>query len=158
MPRQYIRSDPAERFWAKVDKSGDCWTWIAALNNKGYGRFGVGRAVQLAHRVAWELTNGAIPHGLEVCHRCDNPACVRLEHLFLGTHAENMADARAKGRVPPPPIRIGSAVNTSRLDELQVHTILESPKSGAALARELGVNRSSVNRIRRGANWKHIAR
>lgn len=87
----------ADRFWSRVDRSGDCWTWTGALVN-GYGRIKVeGRSV-LAPRIAWELTNGPIPTGLEVRHHCDNPPCVRPEHLALGTHAENMDDSRRRGR------------------------------------------------------------
>jgi hypothetical protein len=89
------------RFWAKVDKTGDCWLWTARLSRDGYGQFrtgGVGTPNARAHRVAWALAYGAIPEGLLVLHRCDNPRCVRPEHLFLGTSADNVADRNAKGR------------------------------------------------------------
>jgi len=90
-----------ERFWDKVDKSDGCWLWTAALNPDGYGRFVVQMSPQKvrgAHRVAWELMNGAIPNGLSVLHQCDTPACVNPEHLFLGTQQDNVADMVAKGR------------------------------------------------------------
>ncbi len=93
-----------ERFWAKVDRKGpdECWLWQRGARN-GYGRFAVTRDdIRTAHRVAWELTNGTIPEGLNVCHNCpdgDNPACCNPSHLWLGTQLDNMRDAKAKGRL-----------------------------------------------------------
>lgn len=83
-----------ETFWSKVDKTGECWVWVAGRFVTGYGAY----RNQGAHRVSWGLMNGPIPAGLFVLHRCDNPPCVRPDHLFLGTHTDNMHDKVAKGR------------------------------------------------------------
>jgi hypothetical protein len=85
-----------ERFWSKVDKTENCWEWTGALTPNGYGRL----AHEGAHRVAYRLTYGDFDQGLFVCHRCDNPKCVRPDHLFLGTQFDNMRDCSTKGRRP----------------------------------------------------------
>lgn len=92
----------AERFnkkWQPVTETG-CWLWTGAIT-KGYGMIGSGlgdRRTLLAHRVSWELCNGPVPAGLHVLHKCDTPACVNPDHLFLGTHTDNMCDMTKKGR------------------------------------------------------------
>lgn len=96
-----------ERFWAKVNKNGPtvrgplgpCWVWTAHLDEHGYGQFMLRtRKIARAPRFAWGLTNGEIPDGLHTLHRCDNPACVRPEHLFLGSRRDNALDMMSKGR------------------------------------------------------------
>jgi hypothetical protein len=102
------RSRPAlERFWEKVDKTpgygpwGDCWEWTASCRPI-YGVFHYEGSDQSAHRVSWQLAYGVIPDNLWVLHRCDNPLCIRPNHLFLGTHADNMQDRQNKGRTISP--------------------------------------------------------
>lgn len=82
-------SDIADRFWAKVDKSADCWIWTAATSkNDGYGRFAIS-GMRLAHRVSWEMAYGAIPDGLVLDHMCFVRRCVNPDHLRLVTRKQN---------------------------------------------------------------------
>lgn len=95
----------------------------------------------LAHRHAWVLAHGPIPEGLFVCHSCDNPPCVNPDHLFLGTHDDNMADMTAKGR---------AGVKLTRAD---AEAIRSDPRSGRAVAADFGVSATTVSNIRRGKTW-----
>lgn len=92
--------DPV-RFWSLVnrDDPSGCWIWLGAHYTRGYGQYAVNGHNYPAHRLAWTLINGQIPDGLVICHRCDNPPCVRPDHLFAGTYGDNSRDASAKGRL-----------------------------------------------------------
>lgn len=89
---------PEIRFWEKVQKGAGCWVWTASLNGTGYGQFSIHNKPVRAHRYAYELLNGPIPAGKRVCHTCDNPPCVRPDHLFIGTAKDNTLDMIRKGR------------------------------------------------------------
>lgn len=91
-----------QRFWKKVEKTDHCWLWVGAISDTGYGNFSwdmrpILRAMG-AHRASWLIHFGEIPGRLCVLHACDNRRCVRPDHLWLGTHLDNYADMRAKGR------------------------------------------------------------
>jgi len=104
-----MQKSAEDRFWAKVNKNGECWIWTGAKLPKGYGHFYSGEKTVLASRWSYEYAYGLIPEGLMVLHRCDNPPCVNPEHLFLGTMQDNIDDMIAKGRqrkYPPKPERV----------------------------------------------------
>ena len=97
-----------QRFWAKVVKGGpdECWLWIGAKARHGYGMIAVNGKHRKAHRVAWEIANGAtFPEGMSACHTCDNPPCVNPAHIWPGTMKDNLRDASKKGRTWHPPVK-----------------------------------------------------
>ncbi len=129
-----------------------CWEWTAARNDCGYGRFSVsgGRTVP-AHRFSYEMSRGRIPDGLIVCHHCDNPPCVNPDHLFLGTHADNFADAVRKGRHLPPPHPQGFRHPRTKVSAEIVNRIRALYAEGAGsqriLGRSFGLSQRTVARI-----------
>lgn len=110
----------ADRFWPKVQKGEGCWEWIGSRNAAGYGKMtvgGRGAGHVRAHRVSWELANGPVPEGLWVLHTCDNPPCVRPDHLWLGTRLDNMRDCASKGRIDTRRARAARALVRAYLAE-----------------------------------------
>jgi len=153
----------AQRFWEKVVKTDFCWVWAARLDPQGYGRFRVLDKMQKASRVAWELTHGSIPkgegaHGICVCHKCDNPKCVNPDHLFLGTHKENMEDCKSKGRYKNTP-QIGMSAKNAKLTDLQVYEIrlLAGTMRQIDIAKRYNINQPTVSRIILRQSWRHLS-
>jgi DNA-binding CsgD family transcriptional regulator len=152
----------AARFWAKVNKDGPvvrpelgpCWVWIAACEAAGYGRLAVDGKARKAARVAFFLQHGRWP-SMNVLHRCDNPPCVRWDHLFEGTQRENMRDCVSKGRLRPPRLH-GSAHPRAKLTEEQVIAIRSKTGSHREIAARYGVSRETVSQILRGQIWKGV--
>ena len=132
-----------------------CREWMGQRHPAGYGRMGR----RMVHRLVMERLVGPLPAGIAVCHTCDNPPCVRLDHLFLGTQKDNVRDMWAKGRGHASQLR-GSQIGTSKLTESQVSEIKARHRTGEfqnALARSFGVSKRTINLIVTTRSWKHVA-
>lgn len=141
-----------DRFWNKVDKTGECWLWTAALTN-GYGVF----QGSPAHRLAWIFKNGPIPDGLYVCHNCpggDNRRCVRPEHMFLGTQADNLQDAARKGTMLKGERNPGAKLDRDQV--IQIRTLRLQGTPYYKIAKMFGVHTITVFDICRGNIWGWI--
>ncbi len=146
-----------ERFWDKVDKSGDCWLWTGGRVAR-YGSFSYGHSNSKrhrAHRYSWFLRYGSVPSGKHVLHSCDTPLCVRPSHLFVGTQADNNRDMRHKDRDVTP---FGEGVNTAVLTEKKAAALyaLKGAMKGSDAGLLYGVNQHIVNRLWRKETWRHI--
>lgn len=147
-----------ERFWRNKRVSSDgCWEWQGRLEKNGYGRLRRHRLQRhvSVHRLSWELTFGAIPDGLCVLHRCDNRRCYNPEHLFLGTHKDNVQDMLQKGRSNN---ARGERHGRAKLSDAQVEQMRDQYASGGYtqldLARAYSVHTQTVFRIIHGLRRK----
>lgn len=120
-----------------------CVLWTGSLDRHGYGQIKVAGTHKSAHRMAWIAVKGEIPAGLIVCHRCDTPSCVNVEHLFLGTQAENMRDMTAKGR--------NRSGNKPKLSPEQQARVRADKRDADSVAAAFGISRRTVFRIRRAS-------
>ena len=150
----------AKLFWSRVKKTRSCWFWGGGKFASGYGALRVdGRQVR-AHRYAYELCYGALLPGFVVCHRCDNPPCVRPDHLFAGSQRDNMRDALLKGRLYLPPGRKfgrGEAHPAAKLSHAVVVAMRAMYKQGFTqrqLAQLYRVTRSGVAHVIQGNRWE----
>ena len=145
-----------QKFWDNMDRSGgeaSCWPWLRHRLPTGYGHVADRGKMVRTHRRAWALTNGPIPAGLYVCHRCDNPPCCNPAHLWLGTAHENMRDASAKKRFPD---RTGPKNSRAKLSESNVLELRRMCADGATVAsaaRRFGVGWTQAKRVVDGENW-----
>jgi hypothetical protein len=150
-----ITGDNAAKLWNHVDKTGDCWLWTGKAIRHGYGAITTrGKSIGV-HRLSYELAYGPIPPGMCVCHKCDVRACVRPDHLFLGTLQDNHDDMVRKGRHV-----LGPKVRQARLRPDDIPAIRAAYKtqrfSHADLARQYRVSTSTIQRVVARESWKHI--
>lgn len=145
------------RFLSNIHIRQDgCWEWFACLGDSGYGAFNDHGKGHKAHRYIYELVYGLIPAGKQVLHKCDRPWCVCPDHLFLGTHKENMDDMTCKGRR-----RSGKNVRAAdggyKLTPAAVAEIQASNEPHQVLARKFNVNRYTITNVRKGITWKEVS-
>ena len=179
--------DLIERFEAKFipEPNSGCWLWTAATDGKGYGRFRVGsktdgtRKSAIATRVSWKIYCGDLPDDLCVLHKCDNPYCVNPDHLFLGTHTDNMQDCSRKNRTSKgdkhsaiqkahlprgkdhylygKPGFCGETNAQAKLTEDQVRAIRADTRTQMVIAKDYGMTFQQISRIKNRTRWKHVA-
>jgi hypothetical protein len=139
----------------KLDRTTGCWEWQGTVSNGKYGHVSIGprgaAKIWLVHRLFYAHRHGPIPVGMMVCHHCDNMICCNPAHLFVGTHADNMADMDKKGRRPR-----GEDHGCAKITASTVARIREFAGNHSEAAREFGISTAHASYIRRGLSWKHI--
>jgi hypothetical protein len=156
IPRKRSRRPLAHRLWEKVTVTEGCWLFTGFLDKHGYGEINGGRRGLKfsAHQAAYLVAVGPIPDSLCVLHSCDTPACVRPDHLFLGTQAENMADMNQKGRHCK-----GEDVHNSKLTPasvVEIRDLIADGHSITFIGRKYGVARATIRDIKQGKTWRHV--
>lgn len=148
--REIKKAEREHAFWSRVKFTADCWLWLGSADSTGRGLF----RRTTAPRAAWEMVNGPIPNGLIICHECDNPPCVRPDHLWLGTDTDNMRDRDTKGRQAR-----GETNGMSKLSAAQVIEIRARRAAGescTAIAKSIGVSKGTVSKVALGQAWRHV--
>jgi hypothetical protein len=150
-----------DRFWAKVDKSEECWEWMGACRNFGYGNFWASGKWYGAHIFSWIVNFGKIKNDLCVLHECDNPKCVNPKHLWLGTKRDNIYDSINKNRSPQltREFRLGEKNQNSKLcrnDVLKIRKMFENGSTYSEIKNFFPVSVSTIYNIKSKKTWNHI--
>ena len=141
---------------ASIPDDDSCLVWPRCKNRHGYGRVSLQGSTHLVHRLAYTLTHGPIEPAVFACHRCDNPACFRPDHLFAGTQLDNMRDCAQKGRTT-----IGEAHGHSKLktaDVMEIHRLYRNGTFQRHIAVQFGIDQSTVSDIVNGYRWGRVSR
>jgi hypothetical protein len=151
----------AERLahYSMPEPNSGCQLWLGAAFEKrrGYGSLNVAGRVIAAHRLSYELHKGPIPKGMFVCHKCDVPACINPDHLFLGTTADNSADMVAKGRSRKDNKGVfGARHGMSKLNADLVRAIRADTRRHKDIAADVGVTKGAIQAVKAGDTWRHV--
>lgn len=143
--------------YSQVNNENGCREWVRHTNPDGYGMLWLNGGAERTHRAAWIAQHGSIPKGMHVLHKCDNRKCINLDHLFLGTNADNVADKVAKNRQARPNIR-GEQMGQSKLTDAKVRLIRMLPRSisNRRWAQEFGVSIMAISAVRNYKTWTHV--
>jgi len=143
------------RFISKISikENNECWEWQAIKSKDNYGVFETKGKHIAAHRYAWELANGPIPAGMLACHKCDNRLCCNPNHIFIGTHKDNMQDMVLKGRSNK---LKGIQKPQAKLTIADIYEIRASSNKLIDLAKKYGVRDSAISKIKLRQRWKHL--
>ncbi len=151
-----MKGSVARRIAARIRVDGDCWIFTGCTKSGGYGQIRVAGFSQGVHRVVYELRNGAISSGIEICHSCDRPACCKPSHLFAGSHQDNMSDMKAKGRAR---FRLGSEHPRTKYPRELIALAkgrLAAGQPALRVAKECGINPGHIYSIKSGRSWRHV--
>ncbi len=151
-----LKTIPA--FYAKIDTSGDCWIWTASKSKRGYGACSLSYGSNKAHRVAYMLAFGPINKGNVICHICDNPSCVRPNHLVQGSQKENSHDAWSKGRGVQQSLE-GEKNPAAKLTPVVIDEMKRLRATGMfywKIAKQFGVSTTCAWQAIKGERWSHL--
>jgi len=133
-----------------------CWYWTGNQRKKtGYGGFRFNGKMMLSHRVSWLLFKGEIGEN-HVLHKCDNPSCVNPDHLFLGTHVDNMNDMKIKGRAVSFQGSLHANSILTESEVLDIKKLLNFSHKQVSIAKTYGVDKTTIQNISSGKTWKHV--
>lgn len=145
-----------ERLMERTVKTESCWIWTGSKFPRGYGCISFCNKNRSVHKLSYQIFIGPVSNGLEVCHKCNNKACLNPEHLYLASHKENLNHASRDGLIP-----FGENGSNSKLKQIdvdEIRKIYKKYKKGCGchfLARKFFVSPSTINRITSGRTWKH---
>lgn len=159
LPMQIERTAEEVRslFWKRVAILGhdECWEWRGCKTDSGYAQIWINKRGYYVHRIAWLLTHGDIPEGVFVLHRCDNRICVNLNHLFLGSHQDNMDDKVSKGRQHHPRGELHGAAKLTDETVLRIRGMYPLYNQ-YQLSEMFGVSQAHISHIIRREVWRHV--
>lgn len=139
----------------KLTKRDDgCWEWLGAISSGGYGSLVVKGKSLKPHRFIYSIMHGAIPEGMQVCHHCDNPPCCNPDHLFLGSHQDNMRDMHDKGRAAKHNGENNARAILTNAGAKRIKTLLAEGKTPLEISVEYNVVQSTIGHIQAGRTWK----